>query len=375
MEGMELASVAIGTNGIETSIPLVYASKSGYAVWDEADKPDRSACSDGSIPAFDKQTQTAKALRLRYVFSEAIAHQTRLTDLCAGVHGSAPRALRCTITLNGKPLVVDHNPVAAPAHVDLPRIAKGDQLVILLQEAEGLPVNFSFFCRVETERFGLVPRAPLNYVQPNPLDRMLPRKKDNEYDMHFANVYAGELSRLLYERPRVIQFGGWFEIGFQLNAKPRRKELYDKYRLTHVGNISDNNLITNLKLENYQLDTLKPAMIILNASYAFSQKPEEVRAAMQESIRIVREKAPSAQIVILGVVPRPRRLEWAKILNTEIAKLAEAEKIPYRDVFSIFLDATGEVREELFQPVGYMTPEGYHLWTEILISDLASTLR
>ncbi len=372
-KGWVLESVSTDENGTESAVPLEYIPGQGYVVRGAEDGPDPKECRDDRLPGFDKQNGTVKFLRLRHVFPEAIVDRARLTDLCAVVRGKAPRTLQCTITLNDKPLVSAHDPVAAPAHIDLPSIAKGDHLAISLREAEGLAVNFLFFCRVETERFGLIPRAPINHDAPRPLDKMLPVKKDNEYNMHFAGVYAGELSRLLQEKPRAIQFGGWFEIGFQLNDEPRRKELYDKYRLTHVGNISDNSLVTNLKLEQYPLEILKPSMIILNANNAFSNDPENARIAMQESIRIVRQKAPDARIVILGIVPRPKSLNRATILNPVIARLADEENIPYRDVFPIFLDDEGKVRKELFLPIGYLTTEGYRLWTEILVPDLEST--
>ena len=375
-QGWDLASISTAADGTETAEPLVYTPRRGYAVARQDGQPPAPACTDNGIPAFDKKTQTAKSLRLSYVFRESVADAVRLTDLCAVVHGTEPRALRCTVTLNDRALIDDHDPAAAPVHIDLPEIARGDRLVVTLREAERLAARFAFFCRMETSRFGLRPRAPINHDSPGPLVKTLPVKKDNEYDLHHVAIYAGELSRLLHEKPRVIQFGGWFEIGFQLNAEPRRKELYDKYRLTHVGNIKDNNLETNLKLENYCLETLRPAMVILNANNAFSSDAERVCTAMRESIRIVREKSPDTRIVILGIVPRPNpaQLEKAKILSPVIAQLAEQSGLPYRDVFPVFLDAEGKVREELFLPVGYMTPEGYRRWTEILIPDLESTL-
>lgn len=376
-KGWALESVSIAEDGSERVTPLVYIPEHGYVACGADGQPDSSVCRDGRIPAIDTKTEVGKALRLRYVFPEAVSDQARLTDLCAVVHGAAPRKLRCTITLNGDALVTDHDPAEAPVHVDLPDIEKGDELVISLREADGLPVIFSFFSRVETERFGLLPRAPINHDRLRPLDRTLPVKKDNEYDMHFAAVYAEEISRLLQEKPRVIQFGGWFEIGFRLYAKPLQKALYEKYRLTHIGNISDDNIITNLKLENYLLDTLQPSMIILNAvnvNNVFSSDPEDVRAALRESIRIIREKVPAARIVILGVVPRPKSAERSKCLNLVVAKFAAEENIPYRDLSPVFLDSEGRVREDLFMP-GYMTPEGYRLWMELLVPDLESTLQ
>ncbi len=373
-KGWKLESVATTEDGTETAAPLAFAAKQGYAVRSEDGKPVRGTCGEGSIPPTDVTKKVSHALRLTYVFPEDVADQARLTDLCASVRGRDPRKLRCSITLNSKVLAKEHDPAAMPAHFDLPAPRKGDTLVVTLRETDGRDVNFLFFCRVETDRFGLVPRAPVNHDRLRPTDRILPVKRDNEYDMHFVNVYAGELARLLSEKPRVIQFGGWFEIGFQLNCEDRRKELYDKYRLTHVGNISDNNLITNLKLENYPLEYLNPSMIILNAHGTFSDDPEQVCAAMRESLRIIRGRVPRAKIVILGIVPGTRTAERAKILNPAIARLAEAENIPYRDVFPIFMDAGGKVRADLFQPGGYMSPEGYRQWTELLVPDLQESL-
>lgn len=335
--GWTLESVERKADGAESATPLPFVAKSGYLHLSSSNKPAPGVCRDNSLPAND--AGATRYLRLTYTFTNDHADAIWLTDLCATLRTADERKLLLTVALNDAKLLTEHDPAVAPTNLPLPAIKQGDKLVLTLREAAGRAVTFSLFGRLEALRFGLEPRQAINHNAPLPTDKFLPVKRDHEYDMHHINIFAGEQSTLLLEKPRVIQYGGWFEIGFVLHERELRNELYQKYRLAQSGNIMEHMLITNFKIANTPLDYLKPELIIISADTAYPASfftAEQVCAAYDESLALIRSRLPEVKIVMLGIVPRDRQLPRLTKLNQKLMEWAAANKITYRDLFPRF---------------------------------------
>lgn len=102
-----------------------------------------------------------------------------------------------------------------------------------------------------------------------------------------------------------------------------------------------------------------------------NQSPADVRAALEELVRRVRNVLPNARFLILGVKPSPSRQdkfaayrEINRLLKEWAAKDGNAAMF---DLWDSFLGTDGKPRPELFDSSGlHLTAAGYQIFTEAL---------
>ncbi|MGV3561287.1 SGNH/GDSL hydrolase family protein [Larkinella arboricola] len=85
----------------------------------------------------------------------------------------------------------------------------------------------------------------------------------------------------------------------------------------------------------------------------------------------IRKSLPKTPIVFISMKPSPSRrkylpitIEANKLIKDYLAKQSRAD---YLDIYTPMLDATGQIRGELFRADSlHMNPKGYEVWTEKL---------
>ncbi|GAB3314900.1 SGNH/GDSL hydrolase family protein [Larkinella ripae] len=85
----------------------------------------------------------------------------------------------------------------------------------------------------------------------------------------------------------------------------------------------------------------------------------------------IRKSLPRTPVVFISMKPSPSRrkflpvtMEANQLIRNYLAKQSRAE---YLDVYTPMLDASGQIRGELFRADSlHMTPKGYEVWTEKL---------
>jgi lysophospholipase L1-like esterase len=82
--------------------------------------------------------------------------------------------------------------------------------------------------------------------------------------------------------------------------------------------------------------------------------------------------------MLLGIFPRakaddPLRTQIAEI-NSIISMLHDGEKVFYRDIGSIFLDADGNIPTDIMSDGLHPTPKGYELWGDAIDEPLKALL-
>lgn len=108
------------------------------------------------------------------------------------------------------------------------------------------------------------------------------------------------------------------------------------------------------------------------------QGPRPLRAVPQiaeradEIVRRIRERAPSALIVLNSVLPRTD-LFAARIqtLNEHYRVIAARHGARYLDLWPTFADDAGAIKEEYTRDGLHLTPAGYLAWVEVLRPHLA----
>jgi lysophospholipase L1-like esterase len=141
------------------------------------------------------------------------------------------------------------------------------------------------------------------------------------------------------------------------------------------------------RLENGELDAVNPKVIVLMAGTnnlgnvgpggdgdggGGGAKVEEVVAGIGAIIDVMREKAPAATIVLMGITPRndggPRRATTATIetINRRIAKLADGRTIRYLNINDRLTDEEGNLLEGMTVDGLHLSVKGYQVWADAL---------
>lgn len=131
------------------------------------------------------------------------------------------------------------------------------------------------------------------------------------------------------------------------------------------------------RLRNGELpDTVQPRLFVLligtnNLSKAHT--PRQVAEGITAIITLLREKRPQAKILLLGVFPRGRTPEDARIkalrekiveLNRIIATLDDGRNIRFLDLGDRFLNPDGTISRDVMKDYLHLTEKGYEIWAQ-----------
>jgi lysophospholipase L1-like esterase len=88
---------------------------------------------------------------------------------------------------------------------------------------------------------------------------------------------------------------------------------------------------------------------------------------------------PKAKILLLGIFPRgaagdPARKTIAEI-NGIISKLNDGESIFYLDIGDKFLDAEGNIPQDVMSDALHPTTKGYEIWAKAVKEPLANLMK
>jgi lysophospholipase L1-like esterase len=96
---------------------------------------------------------------------------------------------------------------------------------------------------------------------------------------------------------------------------------------------------------------------------------EDVTRGIQEIVRVMQAKAPSAKIVLTAVFPRNDRMPLVPVIdrvNIDLAKWAEAAKVRFLNVNDKLADKDGKLFEGMTGDRLHPTVKGYQVWADAL---------
>ena len=134
------------------------------------------------------------------------------------------------------------------------------------------------------------------------------------------------------------------------------------------------------RLNNGELDNVHPKVIVLLAGTnnignkviagTEDDKIADVTRGIQAALKIMREKAPEATIVLTGIFPRNDNIAVLPIINKvneNLAKLADGKKIRYLNINDRLADGEGRLFDGMMN-ADRLHPaiKGYQAWADAL---------
>lgn len=188
--------------------------------------------------------------------------------------------------------------------------------------------------------------------------------------------------------PQLILIGN--SILHTLDEADREKvwsEYLDKYRAVNMGFSGDRTENVIWRLQNGELEGIQPrvALLLIGTNntdgnhYLHITPPEELSAAIWKICRIIREKLPHTEILLMGILPYGYKPNYRdninKMTNRIIRDFPQRNPhIHYMDIGHIYLDESGKVRKDLMPDFLHPNAEGHMLMFEALMPEISKLM-
>jgi len=134
------------------------------------------------------------------------------------------------------------------------------------------------------------------------------------------------------------------------------------------------------RLDHGELDGVNPKVVVLMAGTnnlgsaapaAVDAKADEVAAGIKAILDRVREKAPAAKVVLMGITPRNDNGSTAVMptidaINERIAKFANGESVVFVSINDKLADADGKLFDGVTEDGLHLSGKGYQIWADAL---------
>jgi len=162
------------------------------------------------------------------------------------------------------------------------------------------------------------------------------------------------------------------------------KQVFDRYfgdlKVANFGIAGDTTQGVLFRLQNGEGQGFSPkaVMLMIGTNNTRSHRAQEIAEGVGAVVLELQKDFPDAKILLLGIFPRakaddPLRSQIAEI-NSIISKLHDGQRVFYRDIGSIFLDAGGNISTDIMSDGLHPTPKGYELWAEAIDEQLKALL-
>jgi len=135
------------------------------------------------------------------------------------------------------------------------------------------------------------------------------------------------------------------------------------------------------RLKNGELDGVHPKIIVLLAgtnnvgnpfpAVGTDEKAADITKGIRAVLDVMREKAPGAIIVLMGIFPRNDNMALMPLIdkiNNNLAALADGSKIRYLNINDKLADKDGRLFDGMAHPVDklHLALKGYQVWADAL---------
>lgn len=135
------------------------------------------------------------------------------------------------------------------------------------------------------------------------------------------------------------------------------------------------------RLENGELDGVNPKVVVLLAGTNNVGEPltagdtharaDDITRGLQAILRVIRKKAPSATIVVMGIFPRNDNMGFVPLIdtiNSNVSKFADGQQIRYLNINDKLADSHGRLFDGMMNADDKLHPtvKGYQVWADAL---------
>ena len=172
------------------------------------------------------------------------------------------------------------------------------------------------------------------------------------------------------------------------NAKETWEASFGKYQPANFGISGDRTEHVLWRIENGELDGIKPKVVVLmiGTNNSGANEAVDITKGVTTIVEKIHQKLPETDILLLAVFPRGPRMKDGVLLdntvqmeritavNAELAKLDNGKSIRFLDIGPKFLGPDGKIPNEIMPDQLHLSKQGYVIWAEAITPLLAEMM-
>jgi len=188
-------------------------------------------------------------------------------------------------------------------------------------------------------------------------------------------------------KAQLVFLGDSITAGWEVAGKEVWENSFAQYTPVNFGIGGDRTQHVLWRIENGELDTIKPKAVVLmiGTNNSGFDDAEGIARGVTKIVETIRRKQPQAKILLLAIFPRSEQPSTAdkvypgreklKVVNGIIARLGDGENVHFLDIGDRFLQPDGSLSREIMPDYLHLSSAGYRIWADAIGPKLAELMR
>ncbi len=161
-------------------------------------------------------------------------------------------------------------------------------------------------------------------------------------------------------------------------GKPVLDKHFGQWKIANFGIAGDTTQGVLYRLQNGEGRGFSPRaiMLMIGTNNTARNTAPEIAEGIGAVVLELQKDFPQAKILLLGVFPRGRANDPLRAviadINRSIAKLHDGNRVHYLDIGAKFLDAQGNIPQDVMSDGLHPGPKGYEIWAEAVREPLTA---
>jgi lysophospholipase L1-like esterase len=266
-------------------------------------------------------------------------------------------------------------PAPVPAAVALPR--PSDAEIAKLRQSLA-----DFTARADAETRALLQKYPdvLEVRPPAPNTAIMPSLSGQFRAKHEDNLKVAREgnAELLLMGDSITDF--WRNETGQFAGKQVLDKYFGQWKIANFGIAGDTTQGVLYRLQNGEGQGFKPraVMLMIGTNNTMRNTAGEIAEGVGAVVLQLQKSFPEARILLLGIFPRGRANDPVRgtiaEINKTIAKLDDGKSVFYLDIGDKFLDAEGNIPNDVMSDALHPGPKGYEIWAQAVNEPLKALM-
>ena len=198
---------------------------------------------------------------------------------------------------------------------------------------------------------------------------------------HQANLEVAKLgeANVLFMGDSITDF--WRNADGAFAGKPVLDKFFGQWKVANFGIAGDTTQGVLYRLLNGEGKGFNPRaiMLMIGTNNTAANTAAEIAEGVGAVVLQLQRDFPNAKILLLGIFPRgrtakePVRATIAEI-NRTISKLHDGTRVQYLDIGAAFLDAEGNIPQDVMSDALHPSGKGYEIWANAVIQPLSALM-
>jgi lysophospholipase L1-like esterase len=197
---------------------------------------------------------------------------------------------------------------------------------------------------------------------------------------HQANLEVARQgdANVLFMGDSITDF--WRNADGAFAGKPVLDKYFGQWKVANFGIAGDTTQGVLYRLQNGEGKGFSPkaVMLMIGTNNTARNTAPEIAEGVGAIVLQLQKDFPDAKILLLGIFPRGRATDPVRTtiadINKTIAKMHDGNRVHYLDIGAGFLDAAGNIPQDVMGDGLHPSGKGYEIWAKAVIAPLSALM-